>query len=72
MEADREDAAKLLRGDTPGLAGLMSRHQDRLFRYLLRLVGDPSVAEDVFQQTWLQVAERIGATTPSGPSRPGS
>ena len=59
MEADREDAAKLLRGDTSGLAGLLTRHQDRLFRYLLRLVGDPSVAEDVFQQTWLQVAEKI-------------
>jgi RNA polymerase sigma-70 factor, ECF subfamily len=59
VEADREDAAKLLRGDTSGLAGLLTRHQDRLFRYLLRLVGDPSVAEDVFQQTWLQVAEKI-------------
>ena len=59
MDADREDAAKLCRGDTSGLAGLMGRHQDRLFRYLLRLLGDRSVAEDVFQQTWLHVAERI-------------
>jgi RNA polymerase sigma-70 factor (ECF subfamily) len=37
----------------------MSRHQDRLFRYLLRLLGDRSVAEDIFQQAWLQAAERI-------------
>jgi RNA polymerase sigma-70 factor, ECF subfamily len=59
LDADREDAAKLCRGDTSGLAGLMGRHQDRLFRYLLRLLGDRSVAEDVFQQAWVNVAERI-------------
>jgi RNA polymerase sigma-70 factor (ECF subfamily) len=59
VDADREDAARLCRGDTSGLAGLMSRHQDRLFRYLLRLLGERGLAEDVFQQTWLHVSERI-------------
>jgi RNA polymerase sigma-70 factor (ECF subfamily) len=70
VDPDRDDAARLRRGDTAGLAGLMGRHQDRLFRYLLRLVGDETVAEDVFQQTWLQVAERIArydAARPFGP-----
>ena len=70
MDPDREDAARLRRGDTVGLAGLMGRHQDRLFRYLWRLVGDETVAEDVFQQTWLQVAERISrydGARPFGP-----
>ena len=57
MDPDRDDAARLRRGDTAGLTGLMGRHQDRLFRYLLRLVGDEAVAEDTFQQTWVQVAE---------------
>ncbi len=70
MEADREDAARLCRGDTSGLAGLMGRHQDRLFRYLLRLVGDTSVAEDVFQQTWVNVAERIRRYDASRPFAP--
>jgi RNA polymerase sigma-70 factor (ECF subfamily) len=37
----------------------MQRHEERLFRYLLRLTGDGPMAEDVFQQTWVQVAERI-------------
>ena len=70
MDPDRDDAARLRRGDTAGLAGLMGRHQDRLFRYLWRLVGDETVAEDVFQQTWLQVAERISrydGARPFGP-----
>lgn len=39
MDPDRDDAARLRRGDTAGLAGLMGRHQNRLFRYLLRLLG---------------------------------
>jgi RNA polymerase sigma-70 factor (ECF subfamily) len=70
VDPDRDDAARLRRGDTAGLTGLMDRHQDRLFRYLLRLVGDEAVAEDTFQQTWVQVAERIGrydADRPFGP-----
>ena len=70
MDPDRDDAARLRRGDTAGLAGLMSRHQDRLFRYLLRLAGDEAVAEDFFQQTWLQVAERIGRYDRSRPFAP--
>jgi RNA polymerase sigma-70 factor, ECF subfamily len=70
VDPDRDDAARLRRGDTAGLAGLMGRHQDRLFRYLLRLLGEETVAEDAFQQTWLRVAERIGrydAARPFGP-----
>ena len=59
MDPDLDDAERLRRGDASGLAGLMGRHQDRLYRYLLRLVGDEAVAEDTFQQTWLRVAERI-------------
>ena len=70
MDSDREDAARLRRGDTTGLAGLMSRHQDRLFRYVRRLVGDEAVAEDVFQQAWLRAAERISRYDDSRPFGP--
>ena len=70
MDPDRDDAARLRRGDTAGLTGLLSRYQDRLFRYLLRLVGDEAVAEDVFQQTWIKVAERIGGYDRSRPFAP--
>lgn len=59
MDPDRQDTERLRRGDPAGLTGLLERHQDRLFRYLWRLTGDETVAEDVFQQTWLQVAERV-------------
>jgi RNA polymerase sigma-70 factor (ECF subfamily) len=70
VDPDREDAARLRRGDPTGLAGLLDRHQDRLLRYLLRLLGDETVAEDAFQQTWLKVAERIRQYDPSRPFGP--
>ena len=56
-----EDAiSRLKRGDVNALGAIMSRYQHRLYRFLLRLVKDPIAAEDLFQQTWLRLIERIG------------
>lgn len=54
-----EEAAKLRRGDPNALSAVITRCQHRLFRYLARLVGDPGVADDLFQQTWVRVIENI-------------
>ena len=51
--------AQLRRGDPEALATLMARYQNRIYRYLLRLVHQPADAEDLFQQTWIRVAEKI-------------
>lgn len=59
------DVARLRRGDVDALSELISRYQNRLYRYLLRLVRQPSEAEDLFQQTWLRVVEKIRAFDPS-------
>lgn len=53
------EIAKLRRRDPDALAALIERYQYRLYRYLLRLVGSPTTAEDLFQQTWLRVVEKI-------------
>jgi RNA polymerase sigma-70 factor, ECF subfamily len=53
------DVARLRRGDLNALSELIARYQNRLYRYLLRLVRQPSEAEDLFQQTWLKVVEKI-------------
>jgi len=50
---------RLRRGDPDALAAAISRSQHRLYRYLLRLVANPSTAEDLFQQTWLRVIESL-------------
>lgn len=53
------EVAQLRRGDLDALSALLARYQNRLYRYLLRLVCEPAAAEDLFQQTWLRVAEKI-------------
>jgi RNA polymerase sigma-70 factor (ECF subfamily) len=53
------DVAQLRRGDLDALSPLLARYQYRLYRYLLRLVREQATAEDLFQQTWLRVAEKI-------------
>ncbi|HEV2468314.1 MAG TPA: sigma factor [Candidatus Sulfotelmatobacter sp.] len=53
------DVARLRRGDLNALSELIARYQNRLYRYLLRMVRQPSEAEDLFQQTWLRAIEKI-------------
>ena len=53
------DVVRLRRGDLNALSELIARYQNRLYRYLLRIVRQPAEAEDLFQQTWLRVVEKI-------------
>ena len=53
------DVVQLRRGDLSALSELITRYQNRLYRYLLRMVREPAEAEDLFQQTWLKVVEKI-------------
>jgi len=57
--------AQLRRGDLDALSPLMARYQNRVYRYLLRLVRQRAEAEDLFQQTWLRVAEKIRSYDPA-------
>ncbi|MBS0189232.1 MAG: sigma-70 family RNA polymerase sigma factor [Planctomycetes bacterium] len=43
------------RGDLGAFRKLMERYKDDLLRFLYRLVGDRTAAEDVFQETFLQI-----------------
>jgi len=50
-----EDSALMLRykdGDMAAFETLYRRHNDALYRYLLRLSRHPATAEDVFQDVW--------------------
>jgi RNA polymerase sigma-70 factor (ECF subfamily) len=55
---DEEDAALLRRyrqGDAEAFALLYQRHRLGLFRFLCGLCGDPTLAEEVFQDTWMSL-----------------
>lgn len=50
-----EDSALMLRyrdGDSAAFETLYRRHNDALYRYLLRMCRDRTAAEDVFQDVW--------------------
>jgi RNA polymerase sigma-70 factor, ECF subfamily len=55
---DLEIAAGLRQHDPDLLLRLIEQYQPRLLRYLVSLTGDPVLAEDLFQETWVRVLER--------------
>jgi len=61
----QSEVAQLRQGDLDALSALLTRYQNRLYRYLLRMVRNQAEAEDLFQQTWVRVAERIRRYDPS-------
>jgi RNA polymerase sigma-70 factor, ECF subfamily len=56
---------RLRKGDLDALALVMDEYQSRLLRYLIRMVKDQAVAEDLFQLTWLRVMEKIRSYDPA-------
>jgi RNA polymerase sigma-70 factor (ECF subfamily) len=64
-EADYSTLAGWVRsaqkGDERAMAQLLEASQLRLYRFLLMLVGDAPVAEDILQECFVRVLERIGS-----------
>jgi RNA polymerase sigma-70 factor (ECF subfamily) len=65
-DPDRTLARKASRGDRRAVADLYERYRARLFGYLTRSLGNPALAEDVFQEVWIKVMQKIGTYRPSG------
>jgi RNA polymerase sigma-70 factor, ECF subfamily len=63
--AENTDAARLRRRDPAALAEAIVRYQHRLYRYFLRLVHEPAMADDLFQQTWLNVIRQVHRYDPA-------
>lgn len=58
MTGKPDDAALMLRyadGDAAAFDALYRRHNDALYRYLLRLTGNRDAAADLFQDVWAKV-----------------
>ncbi len=62
--AEYDPVARLRAGDLGALETLVPRYEHRLYRYLLRITNDPALAQDLFHETWLRVAERIARFDP--------
>jgi RNA polymerase sigma-70 factor (ECF subfamily) len=60
----------LKRGDLSGLADLMSRYQGKAARAAFLVTGDPALAQDVVQETFLRIVDRIESFNESLPFEP--
>lgn len=52
---DEQLLADYLAGDAEGFAGLVRRYSPEVFQFVLRFTGNAAAAEDVAQETFLQV-----------------
>lgn len=54
----------LRRGDMQAFDELYTRHRQPLFNFIFRLLQDATLAEDVFQETYMRVLEKADRFNP--------
>jgi RNA polymerase sigma-70 factor (ECF subfamily) len=59
--SDKELIGRYLKGDHNSLEKLIHRHQNRIYAYILMIVKDKDLADDLFQDTFIKVINTIRA-----------
>jgi RNA polymerase sigma-70 factor (ECF subfamily) len=68
--SDEDLMARFVRGQTEAFGVLLRRYERELYGYLRRYLGDSDLAEDVFQNTFLQLYLKSGQYELGRPVRP--
>jgi RNA polymerase sigma-70 factor (ECF subfamily) len=68
--AEQELLGRVQRGDADAFNLLVRRHLPRARVVAMRLMGDPDDADDLVQEAFLRVLDRIGSFDPSRPFEP--
>jgi len=68
--SDEELMARFRKGKREAFAVLVRRYERELYGYLRRYLGDSNLAEDVFQNTFLQVYVKIKSYEAGRPVKP--
>jgi RNA polymerase sigma-70 factor (ECF subfamily) len=61
--SDRELIREYLQGNQASLEKLIRRHKNRVFAYILMVVKDKQLADDIFQDTFIKVINTFKAGT---------
>ena len=69
-QTDEELLAAYRHGEHAGFSLLVERYQRELFHFLVRFLGDRAAAEDIFQETFLQVHQSADQFDPQRRFRP--
>jgi len=57
--SDKELISRYLKGDHNGLELLIHRHKNRIYGYILMIVKNKELADDIFQDTFIKVINTI-------------
>jgi RNA polymerase sigma-70 factor (ECF subfamily) len=68
--SDEDLLARFRRGETEAFGALLRRYERELFGYLRRYLGNSTLAEDVFQNTFLQLYVKSSQYEAGRPVRP--
>jgi RNA polymerase sigma-70 factor, ECF subfamily len=68
--SDEDLLLRFRRGQREAFGLLVRRYERELYGYLRRYLGDSNLADDVFQNTFLQLYTKIGQYEPGRPVRP--
>ena len=58
VESDEQLMIRYAAGDTAAFERLFARHEGPVYRFLLRSVRIPALADDLLQETWFSVVFR--------------
>ena len=56
---DEELVSKFVKGDNGAFETLLMRHKDRVYTYIFNIVREHSIADDIFQDTFIKVITTI-------------
>jgi RNA polymerase sigma-70 factor (ECF subfamily) len=68
--SDEDLLARFRKGQKEAFGQLVRRYERELYGYLRRYLGDANLADDVFQNTFLQLYTKAGQYEPGRPVRP--
>lgn len=67
-DSDAALAARAVRGDRPAFNRIVQRHQEPLYQFIRRYVGDADEAYDLLQETFVSAWQAIGRYDPARPA----
>ncbi len=57
--SDQELILQFLNGNEKGVEELINRHKDKVYTYILIIIKDPVLAEDIFQDTFVKIVQSL-------------
>ena len=59
QRSDQDLVKRFIQGDQPSIEVLINRHKNKVFTYIILIVKNQSLAEDIFQDTFIKVIKSL-------------